>query len=363
MIKVKIDNFYKAIFCCVFLFFGTIQTSAAQDTVLLFQEETPKGCVWLAVDLLTHHPSPLQLTRQCSNLVIFDQLGKQNWLVEGEEIAVYPWQGSGEEKALAKFPMEWRADAFSLVDFWLDQKTRQPRVALLEAVREEAIEVQGKHQIWYYSGGTLKVDVAREGWVDWGLPAVAAVYQWDKSRWREVAKAATKMEAGDTPGISVLEKYIRSAKDSVTLQQLLMAATCLEQGCLQEGEESSPLPWPEIKSKLTGALTADDELNAGFVAWPGEGVVVFNMLFGDTPHASAPLLFCDSQFRHPVLTQTGEGRQRQIGLSRQGEYLLVTDEYSGNKPSVYRFAQKEPEFAYMNGKHAVWLPYAGMLKP
>jgi len=88
---------------------------------------------------------------------------------------------------------------------------------------------------------------------------------------------------------------------------------------------------------------------------PGDGLrgLVFRTGTGDTPHAETPI-FLVSQGGQ-TLRRIKLNHRDQIGLGRNGQYLLLADEYSGDNPVLIDLETGNTVFS-VRARAAVWVP-------
>ncbi len=137
-----------------------------------------------------------------------------------------------------------------------------------------------------------------------------------------MARRATKHGAGDTPYLDVVNGFRHER--GVSQGRLLMSYACAYgETC---GEH---LPKPLVsRLREMGNYPATD---FRYIP-PGDGLrgLVFRTGMGDTLHAETPV-FLVSQ-RGQTLRRIKLHHRDQIGFGRNGRYLLLADEYSGDNP-------------------------------
>lgn len=175
---------------------------------------------------------------------------------------------------------------------------------------------------------------------EWGSPYFAVVAELGPDGfWERVARVPTKAEAGETPGLSLVDHH-RTGARSVSLADLLRRATCRARDC---SAKAQGVKAPEALLKRLGLKSGDE-------AGHRDGFL-FKVRHGDTPHASPPVLHLRSE-----KNLVEAGRHSQLSLSTSDNLLLVTEEYSGAHPRVFS-AEGKLLFESPGASGAAWLPF------
>ncbi|HXH32559.1 MAG TPA: hypothetical protein VNJ01_17305 [Bacteriovoracaceae bacterium] len=173
----------------------------------------------------------------------------------------------------------------------------------------------------------------------WGVPYMAIAEVFENGKWTRIEVAPTKSEAGDTPQLSVLKK-ISSKTNGVSLEKLQMDSTCYSS--LLNCNTQHP-----FAKKLLGEREGYGEIKTKSGA-----VFLFNVIYGDTPHASSPVFFLDSGAKDGI--KINEERN-QISLSMKDDLVLIGNEYD-NKVSKLYDGNGEMIMAFPPSAQVVWYP-------
>ncbi|MCB9675341.1 MAG: hypothetical protein H6737_09510 [Alphaproteobacteria bacterium] len=177
--------------------------------------------------------------------------------------------------------------------------------------------------------------------VPWGLDAFAALYELDGGAWKRLAALPTRTDAGDTPGTSVLDPFLDEAKGFVSTPELQACCAC-GQDCAIDDPGTEPAAVGLKSPESVGSLPV------------GTGAVWFEVVFGDTPHAQAPVTYChDAGCAQRVAWATVGDL---VGIAPRGDLVLVGTEYSGAGAKVFRANVEAPVLDFPGATLAVWLP-------
>ena len=169
--------------------------------------------------------------------------------------------------------------------------------------------------------------------------AIAANYK--KGLWARIEMAPTKSNAADTPGLSILNVYNQKKSLGLNLSDLLTTSTCVG-GVLNCSSED----------KSVKKLMKDQE-EYGVIPTARGSRFVFAVVFGDTPHAAAPLYYCQGNCQNPIKLK--EVTEEQISLALKGDYLVVATEYDNMNPRIYDVKTGRLVVVIPHAKSAVWL--------
>jgi hypothetical protein len=180
-----------------------------------------------------------------------------------------------------------------------------------------------------------------------GIPGVCTVLELRRNgKWVPVVRRASVFEAGDTPGLGVVNdfRYERGASQDTLLMSYTYAygkmigkdlRKTLISGLANAGI-SSPSDFPYV-SEQSGAAE-----------------LVFHTGEGDTVHAETPV-FLVSRTDQLTRLKLRDG-YKQIGLGRSGRYLLIEDEYSGDNPTVIDLKTSKT-LINERAQSSVWVPF------
>lgn len=281
---------------------------------LFYLEQKKNGCHWLTRRggaVAKHHLTP---TCPEPGDVLFDSTAERTVYARAGKLFEKRWGG---KVSPLPAPPE-RGNLF------VSKRTGALRVAYLVPVPEQ---------------GDPEFDPT--GLPEWGTPYFAVVAELAPAgQWKRVARASTKSEAGETPGLSVVQEQLEARPGSSSLSDLLFAATCAESDCSAEAQGLKP-PKERLASLELGE---GDELGH-------RGGFLFKITYGDSPHAAPPVVHLRSG---RVLVPPAH--HDQLSLSVGEGQLLLTGEYDGSHPRLYS-TDGELLFEAPRATGAAWLPF------
>jgi hypothetical protein len=283
-------------------------------------DTTKDGCAATVRDLAAANGAPARVlftskAKECPREVL---LGKVFIAVEGAGVKAYAPDGKVTE--LAKLPA---ADA----NVWVEEGGKV-RAAWLVT---DGVALSAKGDVVTFEGKTFKVsgdDAA--AFPPWGTPAMAILAELEgagaTAKWKRIEAKPTKTDAGDTPGLGALSTSKVMKKGVLSISELVTKMTCVGGVLMCEAEEAAA-------KKLVGAK---DDVMLGTLNTKG-GAFVFAVMFGDTPHAVPPVYLCSdgaASCKSSVLVEKKGAEQRQLGLSTQSGFAIVSEEYSSTNARV-----------------------------
>ena len=228
---------------------------------------------------------------------------------------------------------------------WRDRNSRRLRVIAMEKVEPANVLMEPAGPRYRLRDGTVIPGKAEP---DWGTPFVCSVLELrDDGAWKLIAQRATKDEAGDTPGISVVDD-LRNELGASNLR-LLESYTCASGQCRNE-----------VPAKLVsraGAEAARTLTEDDVSLWKlgrGKPAILFGTVMGDQLHMTPPVLLISAQ--GAILARVAVNNRQQLGLGVDRDLLLVADEATGDKPLVIDLRTGKTRFTAPDGSSATWLP-------
>jgi len=230
--------------------------------------------------------------------------------------------------------------------FWRDTVTSRLRVAaMLEIAESDVLKENG--EIKYRLPDGRKIGGATED--DFGVPYACSVLelQADGTTWKLLATRGTTAEAGDAPGLSVVNDLRKEA--GYSSERLADSYTCGNGQCGND----VPKNLVALASRLAKRKLAEDEISI----WrPGPGLrsVLFGTIMGDALHATPPVIILSPDEKSGQILPLGELHQLSLGVA--AGLLLVTDETNGGHPVVVDLKTGQVRFSAPEATSAVWIP-------
>jgi hypothetical protein len=230
---------------------------------------------------------------------------------------------------------------------WIDRPSRRLRVLEREEISTSAI-TRSSHGVPFY----LTADGHRVPGLTfppWGIPGVCIVLELRTAgHWSVAARRATKYGAGDTPGFDVVDKF-RHERGASQLS-VLESYTYVHQIIAGRSFHSTPQKFA-ARLRAAGPYSVEDFSYTSF-----EGVncdLIFQVIEGDTVHASEPLFFAKEPNAELARVKLSRSLD-QIGFTQNGHLLLIAEEYSGDHPTVIDL--RTGLLSIDSGQSAVWIP-------
>ena len=327
----------------------------------------PGGCRWEVREMPDPDPLVLRTTARCPREILWLGLPLESDLIyEGDGELKRVGLAGGEES----LPLPVLDGGLgSLVHFWIEEESERLRVGFMPSI---PCVTEGRGCAYDLGVRTINSVRDDEGWErfaiqdgwavapggegggrvlpPWGTQGVAVVYEEDTAGgWTMVSAAPTRSEAGETPGLDVLS--IARASGVVALATLGSATTCQEQRLSSTGCEPLEGPVPDWLAEHPDI--AFDEVAS--VSSEG-GRWVFPVLYGDTPHAIAPVFIECGPDCEATPLRLPDPNLRQLALSVSGPYLLAGREYSRTEGAVFAPGSAEPVVVLPPQATSVWLP-------
>ena len=216
----------------------------------------------------------------------------------------------------------------------------------MEPLPPASVQTVGRKVFFQLSNGT-SLDATKLP--AWGQPFVCRVLELspDGLSWKQVVEKPTKDEAGETPGISVVDDF--KDESGVSNEEIEESYSCLSGRC--RGEVSMELA-ARASSISRKALAADD-----LSLWriqEGLHFLLFNILTGDTAHITNPVFLVSSDSAQISLVPTNGVKQ--IGLGVKKPFLLVVEEMTGSHPRIIDLRSGNVVFEAPEGFAATWAP-------
>jgi hypothetical protein len=300
---------------------------------LLALEQAEGECHWR---LHTVGGSATRLGRSpsCPEDVFWDPSGSAVYLLDGQL-----WRSrrgsEGEPVAVALPEIE-----LGPMDGWESPWPSEEGALRIAAMLEAKVSEDGTT----FTAAGLSATLGEEEWLPpWGLDGLVVVWEQGESGWTQLGVFPTRMQAGDTPGLSVAGDLLKR-KNWPALAEMQTA-------CGTGQDCQAPEGWNERLGSVVGAAP-DDEV--GFLP-SGDGGWLFKVVYGDTPHAFPPVFWCaDAECEQR--TQLEDVAEGQLTVHPMPGHVLVATEYTGANPKVYTEGQAAPVMSVEAEASAWWQP-------
>jgi hypothetical protein len=324
---------------CIGAFAGNSRSGRDVGPILSYFAEGHADCQWIFWSASSQQKRVFLDLPAAPKFVFWDTQERRVYYAIGSRIFAAAYSDrSAAPSAIGGLP------AGDVRVMWIERTSGRLRVVELEEINDDAITKGTNGTVTYrlHDGSSIPgLDSP-----DWGIPKVCTVLELGPSgKWLSVARRATKDEAGDTPGLDVVGdlRHERGASQDT----LLMSYTYAYREMRGEDLPKGLIP------RLTMAVNHSPH---DFVYVPeGHGFagLLFPTAFGDTEHAETPLFLVSPTHRLRRIKLRNDGGQ--IGLGRDGRYLLVAEEYSGDDPTVIDL-KTSTTLVSEHARAAVWVP-------
>jgi len=216
----------------------------------------------------------------------------------------------------------------------------------MQRVSKDQIVTEGTKRVYRMKDGRKVAALTNP---DWGVPYICSVLELQQDGgWRQIAVRATKDDAGETPGVSVVDDLRK--ENGVSSDKLLESYTCKSAQCRND----VPAAFVELAAHKTNHKLTDDDLSLWRV---GDGLhsILFGTIAGDQLHAVAPILIVGAEASAPTL-DLPLNTSGQYGLGVNDRYLLAAEERSGAHPVVIDLRSGHLLLDTPNGAFATWMP-------
>jgi hypothetical protein len=229
---------------------------------------------------------------------------------------------------------------------WRDAASSRLRAATMLPIEDSDV-LDEKGTVKYRLPDGRKIDGMTVP--DWGAPFACSVLelQADGKTWKLLTTVATKDEAGDTPGISVVDDLRNEA--GYSSDRLSAAYYCGNGQC----GNAVPKDLVALALRLSKRKQSDDD---EFSIWrPGPGLrsVVFGTGMGDSLHMVPPVIILSPDEKSGQNLPLGDLHQLAMGV--EAGLLLVSHE-NGAQPVVVDLKTGQVRFRAPEATSAVWVP-------
>lgn len=224
--------------------------------------------------------------------------------------------------------------------WWIDKTTNRIRTTYLMEVNDS-----NRQEFQMLNSSNLLPD--------WGVEYICYVNELQEDgTWKNVAKKATKWEAGETPGYNVISDLYENAEG------VNYSAAC--EWNMEKYDYFKKLT-DKAKAKLRSEFHDSFDDNSSQIQYfPSKDLrngIAIHTETGDTWHYMLPILFCKENCLSVRLVDDIEltSVTNQIGISFYNNFLLITEEYVCNCPYVYDRNTMKLIFHSRDAKNAAWI--------
>jgi len=333
----------------VLLIFAALYTAGAlageTGARLSFFQSRNGKTAWMIWSAAANRTDVFMEVADAPSLVLWESKPGAVLFVSGKSIFQAEMeQTPASRKQVAALP-EGHGDVRTI---WRDAASSRLRVAAMLPIEESDV-LDEKGKIMYRLPDGRKIAGMTEP--DWGSPYACSVLelQADGSTWKLLATRATKDDAGDTPGISVVSDLRNEV--GYSSDRLDNSYTCGNGQCVND----VPKHLVALASRLAQRkLTDDDEMSI----WrPGPGLrsILFNTGMGDSRHAVPPVIILSPDEKSGQnLPLDQDLHQLMMGIA--DGLLLVADEAYGGHPIVVDLKTGQVRWSWPEATAAVWVP-------
>lgn len=225
---------------------------------------------------------------------------------------------------------------------WLDQQSKRIRIATMTAVKDKDIVRKGGKVYYRLPDGTQIPELTVPSW---GAIYIASVLELTPSGWELVARRSTRDDAGETPGVSVLDVFRN--EDGMSNARILEAYSCASGVCRND------VPEP-LRSKASQVIARQLDPDAiGMIPdAANRPALIFATTSGDTLHMVPPIFVVDMKDKVRLLPTSHHG---EIAIALRRNLVLVSEEGSGKNPVVFDSTSGQQVFS-SRGANATWIP-------
>jgi hypothetical protein len=228
---------------------------------------------------------------------------------------------------------------------WRERGTRRLRIIAMQKIEPANVLVENGVTRYRLPDGTIIKGLSEP---DWGTPFACSVLELqDDGAWKLIARRPTKDEAGDTPGISVVDDLRHEL--GASNRTLLASYTCDAGQCRNDvPAELVARAAADVGRKLT-----DDDLSL-LKLGGGKPSLLFGTVMGDQLHMVPPVMMISEE--GATIARLPANGRRQIGLGVDQDLLLLADERTGDRPLVAALRTGKIRFSAPDAATAAWIP-------
>jgi hypothetical protein len=334
---------------------GLGMAKSASDPPLVFYqrreaETDSASCAWHLLNVETKADRIFHRSDSCTDAIVFHRSDRYAFYLDGQKVmkVLFPIGEMATVTVLATLPRP---------ESTYTEATISPsghfRVASMVVIDSPQIAAEGQQTYVVYDGKRYERHPT-----PWGSDALVFVDDLMDREWKSVSARATKCEAGDTPGFRVVSEELQLPDQFIRLSDLLNASTCAGQACASGLPKWDATEELRIAKKLgyQGSLADAGLDGAGYLSIEeGHAGLLFRMTFGDTPHYTPPVYFCNERCQEMVALPALEERPQLSATVIRPPYVLIADEWIGSNAVIYAYRDPAPVMEIDEAVYAVRL--------
>ncbi|MDD3740269.1 MAG: hypothetical protein PHH30_03430 [Bacteroidales bacterium] len=187
---------------------------------------------------------------------------------------------------------------------------------------------------------------------EWGGEVIVGILKVNKSgQWETIVEKASKCCAGMTPGLSVLNDYIKIDDKYISTSSIINNSMCF----YGVKGNTELLMDTELEKYFIGVEVPSSD--AFFLAKLNDSIsLIVSAAWGDTPHSISPCYFWDnnkSRLEEIILnTNTDKSYHYQLGMQITKDYLLIASEYQHESPKIFDIRTLQEVYDNPEASHA-----------
>ena len=328
-------------FCLVLFFISTTQLaySKAEQTLFYMEKsQDEKECHWFFMSPIDLVSKKVHQSSTCHKHVYFHGYKKNIVYLNNTDILLWDMGPGTTPKKIGFIPKI----SDNLFGSFIMTKKGHYRISRYIKIQSKDILLKGGKNYIIHEGKEYP-----EYDLPWGTSALVEVLEFKDGKWNSLYKTATRYEAGDTPGFSLVAHLMKESKDFKKLEKLVRGSTCLGSRPINAFDA---LP-TNTKAKIVKATKLQ---TLAFIKSNKKINVLTNIIQGDYFHYAPPLFFCTEDCSSPIKIHAPNFSQLAIQFSKGG-YLLVGREYKNAGVSIYKLGKVKPVKTLKNSLFATWI--------
>ena len=311
----------------------SISNTSVAEEVLFYMEKASdnKACEWFFLSPESFESKKMHRTRECHQHILFHNTKKNMIYLDQTDILLWDMSSGTTPKKLGSIP---KIEKELFGEFVITPEGRY-RISRYIDVEGKKNFIKGGQNHFVHNG----VDYPEYD-LPWGVSALAEVLEFKNDTWNSLYITATKYDASDTPGFSLVKNFMQPSKDFSSLKKKLNGTRCIKGRCRDQ--------YKSLKHK--GPATYD----FGYIPLKKNSGIISNTKDGSIPHFTSPLYFCTDTCKSLVAVKAPKFSPLAIQLSTEGS-LLIAREFSNEDASLYKFGEERSKKSLPKSLYATWI--------